>query len=410
MKAARSFAIALSACAIVLASCGSENNADPSNADIGAQLRDSPGELDVDHAPTVPAGQLPPGAEPKWSLELDSTPRVTEKRLVGLVYPDSNEPELSIVGIDATGAPHWRVTTNPSCAGFGITRHDGRDLVIVLDSDADVEAGELATRTTATAFDADDGSVAWGPVDVPGPLRGPGLIFGDAPGSVVADEDGPRVMLSAADGAVVADETEDDTVYYEHHGVGVFERDGVLQARDTATGDQLWASDELARPAGTDPGASPTPVAQTTASTATTIVLAWPGSSGEAVYTAHDLETGALLGRLPGEPDAASVSDPASNTTLITTSSPAGRHLSAFDDSGADWTSRLPDDAAVNIVTGSTAYGRNGSNGLALNLADGTTRDEGAWTPPITQMPAGPAIVQIPGAERQRYVAASLPE
>lgn len=410
MTATRPFVIAASACVMILASCGSEDNADPDTAAIGAQLSDSPGELDVAHAPEVPTDQLPPGAEPTWSLELDSSPHITENRLVSLVYPDSNEAELSIVGLDPTGTLRWRITTNPSCAGFGITRHEGRDLVIVLDSDADVAAGELATRTTATAFDTDDGSVAWGPVDVPGPLRGPGLIFGEAPGSVVAEESGPRVMLSVADGSVVADETEDDTVYYEHHGVGVFERDGVLQARDTATGDSLWTSDELAQPAGTDPSGGPTPVTQTTASVANTMVLAWPAASSGTIYTAHDLETGALLDQLPGEPDGASVSDPDSKTTLITTSSSAGRHLTALQHAGIRWTQPFPDDAAVDVIAGGAAYGRNGTDGMAVNLTDGTTRNEGPWTPPAARMPAGPAFIQLPGAGRQRYVAVSLPE
>lgn len=417
MRTTRSFVVAAAALAVVLTSCSSDDSTiEPGltgGESIGAQVSDTTGKVDVDDAPDVPVDQLPPGAEPEWSVALDSSPRVTENRLVGLIYPDASEPELSIVGLDSTGEPRWRVTTNPSCAGFGVTRHDGRDLVVILDSDADVAAGEVATRTTATAFDADDGAVVWGPVDVPGPLRGPGLIFGEAPGSVVSDEDesGPRVMLSAADGSVIADEAGGDVVYYEHHGVGVFARDGVVQARDAATGDGLWTSPELSRPGGTEPGGRPTPMTQTTASVANTIVLAWPAASGGTIYAAHDLETGALVDRLPGEPDGAAVSDPASNTTLITTTSPADRRLSALDPAvGTRWTRPFPADASVDVITASAVYGRAGTNGLTLSLADGATQDEGAWTPPTARMPAGPGIVQVSDPQRERYVTVSLPQ
>lgn len=413
MTTPRPFILAAAACVLVAASCGSDDGADAQptgGGSIGARLADGPGPLDVVHAPDDVAGGLPPGAEPLWSVALDSTPQVTDERLVGLVYPDPSEPELSVVGLDATGEVRWRVTTNPSCAGFGVSRHEGRDLVVVLDSDADESAGGLATTTVATAFDAADGAVAWGPVEVPGPLRGPGLIFGEAPGSVVADDLGPRVMLSAADGSVVADESAGDVVVHEHHGVGVVERDGLLQARDTASGELLWTGADLARPAGIDAGSRPVPVTDVTASAGATLVLAWPRPPGEPVYAAHELGTGALLGELPGEPDGASVADPESGTTLITTSGPAGRQLSALTPHGAAWSVPFPDDASVDVIAGDSVHGRSeGGAGLVLSRSDGTVRAEGAWTPPASRLPGGPAVVALPDTERQRYVAVVLP-
>jgi len=409
----RSLALAAVLCAVVVSACSHDEDTGEKTAGqetIGAQLSDDLGQLEVDRAPSVAADDVPPGAEALWSVEFDSSPHVTQERLVGLVYPDASEPELSIVGIDGAGKPRWRITTNPSCAGFGVTRHDDRDMVIVLDSDADVESGELATRTTATAFDAHDGSVVWGPVDVPGPLRGPGLIFGEAPGSIVADETGPRVMLTAADGSVVADETAGDIVYYEHHGVGVLERDGLVQARHTATEKVLWTENDLAAPPGSEPGGSPTPVTQTTASVADTIVLAWPGSSGDTIYSAHDLGTGALVDQLPGEPDGASVADPTSSITLMTTTSSAGRQLVALGPAGIRWAKPFPDDAGVDVIAGNLVYGRAGTSGVTLDLVDGASLDEGGWAPPTTRVPTGPAVVQLPGDERQRYVAVSLPD
>lgn len=412
MRTVRPVAVAV-AVTVLIASCAGDGTQDTdtrsdSAESVGARLEDGTGQLTIEETPVVDGGYLPPGAEPLWSVELASTPVFTEARMVGLIYPDSVEPDLSVVGVDAAGTPRWRITTNPSCAGFGLTRHDDRDLVVVLDSDADVETGELATRTTATAFDADDGAIVWGPVDVPGALRGPGLIFGESPGSIVTDELGPRVMLSVADGSVVADETAGDIVHYEHHGVGVFERDGTLQARDVITGDLLWTDAEIDPPGDVEPGAVPAPMTGVAASAGTTIVLAWPGRSTETVYAAHDVRTGALLDRLPGKPDSASLVDPVSGTTLVTTSGPNGRRMSAVEPGGTRWSRPVSDAASVDVVVGDVVYGRNGRHGWVVSLVDGTTLTEGAWTPPVAAMPAGPAIVPAPVSDRERYLAVSL--
>lgn len=61
--------------------------------------------------------------------------------------------------------------------------------------------------TTATALDLTTGEQIWGPVDVPGPYQGPGLVFA-APPEGFMGQTGPRVALDPTTGQVAAAESD----------------------------------------------------------------------------------------------------------------------------------------------------------------------------------------------------------
>src|SRR5690606_38842927 len=154
------------------------------------------------------------------------------------------------LGVGPDGATRWSLSRNPSCTAFAATRDaDGGDLVVVLDSDADPERALLASRTTAAGYRPDDGALVWGPVEVPGTLVGPGLVFGAPAKSVMSADTGPKTALDPSTGRVAADEEDGGAaVLHEHQGALLTEEDGELRAVDAAGGEELWDTGGLAPP------------------------------------------------------------------------------------------------------------------------------------------------------------------
>ncbi|HSP52565.1 MAG TPA: hypothetical protein VLO00_06695, partial [Cryobacterium sp.] len=235
---------------------------------------------------------IAPGLTATGTLESDREPVAADDVFVSMIFPGGQRDQLSFVGATGTGT-RWQIDTNPSCVGSALTRAGEEEILIVLDSDARLAGGLVATRTVATAFRTDTGEHVWGPVDVPGPIHGPGLIFADTPKAIVSADPVSRVMLSAHDGSVVADETTSDDfrIDYESNGVGVVRIAGELRALDTRTSGTLWDSTSLARPDGTDStwAASVEETADT--SRGSVVVLRWAAPDGAEVVAAHDLRT-----------------------------------------------------------------------------------------------------------------------
>ncbi|MFW7415829.1 hypothetical protein [Demequina sp. SO4-18] len=170
---------------------------------------------------------------------------VTPQHLEGVfLVPVEADGRLVFTAIDSEGQALWTAERPLACAGFTLTLgRDGTPLAVLNDSTP--TDGAIA-QTTATAYDLRTGDTAWGPVDVPGPHQGPGLVYASPPAEAMGGT-GPRVALDSATGDVAAAETDGGPrVVAERHGTVVTQEGTVLRATDSA-GAMVW---EAEAPAG----------------------------------------------------------------------------------------------------------------------------------------------------------------
>lgn len=170
--------------------------------------------------------------DPGW----DITPQYADG-----VYLAAGERDgvLEFTAVDVHGDVLWAAQRPASCTGFVVTTDaHGRALAIL--GDLQTTADALAA-TTATAYDLTTGERVWGPVEVPGPYQGPGLVFA-APPEGFMGETGPRVALDPTTGDVAADESSPEGIRIigEYHGIVLLTHEDALIARDTADDQELW--------------------------------------------------------------------------------------------------------------------------------------------------------------------------
>lgn len=312
--------------------------------------------------------------DPGW----DDVPREIDGHLLGLDHPDGGEA-LRFVAAREDGTLLWEAERPPSCTGFALTRAEGRPIAVL----TDVAPGrDAVTQTSATAYDLATGERVWGPVDVPGPLQGPGTVFAaPAPGAAMGDT-GPRVVLDPDTGEVMAGEEEGVVVVGEYGGV-------VL----TATGDTLSASgaDTSWDLPLTDVGAGPAPVALPGVEAPPgTALIGEPGATSGALI---DVTTGEIL--TTGVHDA--VTEPISGT-LVTVE---GDHLVGYPANGDRWERPLEGmslSAAGNVF----AYIRSDSAIRAVNVvtgADAVAYDDAVATPAVPVLVTSRGATVVDGTE-----------
>ena len=340
-------------------------------------------------AAPVPAADLPgPVDGPLWTTTLGS-PQAAGEMVVGLVPPSPQEPRLSVVGVDPAGITRWAVRTNPACASFGITRDGDRYLAIVLHSDAQTDQGKLATRTTASAYDVRTGRQVWGPVEVPGALRGPGLTFEPpVPGT------GAAVMLAADDGRVLARGAE---ALYEHWGTAVIGRADGFDVVDNAA--KLWTSADVSGPAGTVPRRS----GESSASDEDVLALDWVGPDGQvAARSLHDLRTGRKVADVSGQHEISTV---AGEQLVVVNNAETGQ-ASVFDRGSAAAVGELRG-ASISAVANGVAYGSDETGAVAFDLRGGSPPVRGSWSAPEAITPGGLLLAPGPTAAdgSQQYLA-----
>ncbi|MDJ0322657.1 hypothetical protein QMG61_02620 [Cryobacterium sp. PH31-AA6] len=281
-------------------------------------------------------------------------------------------------------------------------------MIVVLDSDAQVAGGRLATHTVATAFRTDTGKQVWGPVEVPGPIQGLGLIFADTPKAIVSVDAASRVMLNASDGSVVADEstTGDVQIDYESNGVGLIRIDGELQAMDTRTSLTLWNSTSLPRPDGTDSTWSAGVDETVETSRGDVVFLRWTAPDGEWVTAAHNARTGNFLGSIPGGLIPATVESPSRNRIVeASMPAPATTILTALDpDEGILWAKNVSGTVTLESASDNKLYLRNGAQGVALTLDSGDELARGDFAVPRAVLADGTAI--LPTGNQSKYLLA----
>lgn len=195
--------------------------------------------------------------------------------------PVENDGHLTFTAVDSSGATMWTAERPLACAGFTLaTGPDGAPIAVLNDT---TSADGAISQITATAYDLRTGTRVWGPVNVPGPLQGPGLVYAAPPPEAMGDT-GPRTALDPATGSVIASEADGSApIVAERNGTVVLHDDTHLRAIDAA-GTVTW---ETQVPTGIDSlRASPT----STPSDDT--VAIGTGTSGSAVI---DVANGQVL-------------------------------------------------------------------------------------------------------------------
>ena len=348
---------------------------------------------------------------PLWAAPFSSEPKATESMFIG-VYQEREGGAVEFLGVDHTGRTRWSAERDPECTGFTIIRDpdDGSELVVLLDKEKDPDGGFLATRTTASAFRPDDGELVWGPVDVPGTLVGPGLVFAAIQGSVMSDHTGPKVALHPGTGAVVADENQDEAVLHEYHGLLLVHRDEALRAVD-GTGADLWDHTDLEIPAELDTtdvrvGYGPRPADDSTAA----VTLVWTTASDDEdeeplLYTVHDLRTGDRLLTLTPDQEPRTLEVGHGRTAVLGTSS-----VQVVTDEGDAplWRHEVGPDARMRGAAGATLYLDDADTHQALDVRTGSVDQEweGSAEPPAAALESGPALVEVTTADESRVFAA----
>lgn len=336
--------------------------------------------------------------EPAWKAPFDDVPIPAEEMLVGLIFPTDEQSDVSVIGVDPSGSTRWTVRTNPSCIGYGVTEVDGHMAAVVLASDADNRNGKVASVTTANAYDVTDGTRLWGPAPVPGPLQGPGLIFGEVEATVVGGDSGPKQMLAASTGEPVEPPTDGAVPVYEHHGVGLFGHDGVLTAVDTASGRALWSSGEIDAPSGWFPEDGTAELLESTLASDEGVVAVRWSSGGDERTSLHHLRTGELVAELGDETEFRTVVDHGSHTVVVsgldgfrvTRAYDLGSRTLRWDNSGED--SLLE----ITVVRSGVGYGTEGGVSVAVDLASGRRLEQGDQPVPVAVSDAGALVTALP--------------
>ncbi|MDV2978570.1 UNVERIFIED_CONTAM: hypothetical protein Q9R71_15470 [Actinomycetes bacterium ARC8] len=152
--------------------------------------------------------------------------------------PRENDGSLEFIAVEANGNIAWSVERPVSCTGFTLTRtSEGRALAVV--SDISSTQTEL-TATSVTAYDLSTGEKVWGPVDVPGPHQGPGLVYAEAPEEMMGAT-GPKMVLNADTGQPLSlHEDEDRQIIGDYFGVVLSTADDHLKAIANHNSEPLW--------------------------------------------------------------------------------------------------------------------------------------------------------------------------
>ncbi|HJE76699.1 MAG TPA: hypothetical protein K8V74_01990 [Brevibacterium epidermidis] len=305
--------------------------------------------------------------EPGWDLP---------PKHLGEVFlsASSGDETLDFSAVDVHGTTLWQAKRPGGCTGFTVSVDaDGTPLAVLTDSDSSTDCDE---DVTASAFDLETGEQEWGPVDVPGPMRGPGAVF-----AAENAEPAEALALDPATGEAVQDGPSDVRCLGEYRGT-ILSIDG---ERLRATGEQSWElslpdngwnADELRAVPEADPGGD-------------AIAL----DAGDGVGPVLDLETGELL-----DDDARGVAQDA-NTGAIVTLGKQG--LTVIDDTGKnELPVSVPQSVELEAAVGGLIYLREGGtlrvhNAATGSLARGYPADgSGVVAVPGTFTPEGLGIVQ----------------
>jgi hypothetical protein len=136
--------------------------------------------------------------DPGW----DVAAQESEGVFLSLHEADS---DLEFRAVDSAGTILWSATRPRVCSGFLVSDSEDGPVAVLMDQQSD---GNDTLDATASGFDLASGERLWGPVEVPGPLLGSGLVFAGPPEDFIG-AGGPRTALDPASGAELAVEDDD---------------------------------------------------------------------------------------------------------------------------------------------------------------------------------------------------------
>ena len=260
---------------------------------------------------------------------------------------------LEFTAISVTGDVLWSVERPLSCTGFTLAHtSDGRALAVLVDTQSTDEA---LAQNSATAYDLHTGEVVWGPVDVPGPYQGPGLVFA-APPEDFMGEGGARLALNPDDGSVILDEETGLRILGDFSGTVLYVEGNTLNARASTSPEIRW-SIEL-----DENGWDGTELSGSVDEMAADNYALLSVSSGPGPVI--DLRTGRVI--IERAVDMGE--DPMSGTLIALDD--AGLH--SFDaDGNLLWSQAMVDDTSIATVGGVFAYLRIGDSVRAHNVLTG---------------------------------------
>lgn len=347
---------------IVLAACGGSETPDlervpssPTATTLSAPTDDLQVPLAYSESPLI---------DPQWD---------TEGQYADGVYLGAQETEthLEFTAISDTGEALWTVDRPLSCTGFtlGFTG-DGRALAILGDTESSDDA---LAATTVSAYELHTGDLVWGPIDVPGPYIGPGLVYGKLDGGTLGQAS-EHVALDINTGEIAVSDTDSEVILGEYDGtiLTVVGDDLVARAGERETW-RINLAEHSIDPADVLPDMG-------YRAGDTTILVKVKGAGGIMV----DKDTGDVL--FTDVRDA--VRDYVSGVWTIRDST--GVH--AYDEMGTLlWSQSVSDNTEFEVAGGSLLYMRDGDSLRVHNLYTGAIAQ--AYTPDQTGTIVVPAFI-----------------
>lgn len=313
--------------------------------------------------------------EPAWDLPVQSGEDI-------LLSAEETDRALVFRAVGPTGTVLWSAERPRSCSGFVVTEDaDGRELAVLTDTEA---GDDQVAVVTASAYDLASGAPVWGPVEVPGPHAGPGLVF-EAPPEGFMGESGEPVALDPGTGRRIA--AEGGRVLGEFRGTLVrVGTDAITGSR--SSGEPAWTIplDDL----GHGIGASELAVSPKADPTPGLALLDGGGGMGPLI----DLESGEVL--------APAVRDAARDSSSATTALLDEDGLTVLDAAGDEQLSMsVSSEATLEAVVGVLVYLRDGTsvrvhNGVTGGVAQAYAQDgDGAVALPVHVTPHGSGTLQV---------------
>jgi len=296
-----------------------------------------------------------------------------------LLAPAQRDRLHDFTAIDASGQSLWTAQRPLDAAGFTVTRtSQGQPLAVLTDTT------EQPHARTASAYDLKTGDAVWGPVDVPGPLIGPGVVFA-ATETSTTDSASSAVVLNPDSGAALSwgnDGTE--RVLGEFTGKVLVQKQGRLELRNVSDGTAMWSATDAAWD-----GA----VSIVTDRQPRDGLLILDVGEGQRALVSLD------TGRVIADDILDAVVDPTTSTIVVT--HPEG--LRAVDRDGEPlWANPTGDDPALRSAYGALVYTQDGAAIRVHNVVTGAValayQDSGsAIAVPEQFFPTGAAVISVNG-------------
>lgn len=358
-------AMILPACLLTLASLTACTGLDANPDSTDPSPVHSPAAI-LDPAQTDGPGSTGAGAretsvvDPGWDMAAQEAGGM----FLSLHEADST---LEFRAVDSDGTILWTAQRPRVCSGFLVSESEAGPVAVLMDQ----QSGSIGSpATTTSGFDLHTGTKLWGPVEVPGPLLGSGLVFAGPPEDFIG-AGGPRTALDPATGAELAVEDDDSPrilALLERHLVRA---DGEELIGEDLKGRRLWTR----------------PVADLGLSIAEARETPW-----ETVGNTHALigsggQERTLIDLRSGDTVATDIDDAGFDShdrTLVTSDS----QLHGFDLDGTKrWDAPLDTDAELSAVGAGLVVAEAGAGGAGDDGTQTRSADDGHLLDAAEQLP-----------------------